>query len=94
MGSEMCIRARARRAVLVLDNPYEGIDMATRAIVRTLLEERLAGSTHVLLLTRRPQDIPAAISHVLLLDHGKVLDPGRRAEVLCGPHAILSLIYN
>ncbi|MBP8926017.1 MAG: ATP-binding cassette domain-containing protein [Pseudomonadales bacterium] len=78
----------ARRAVLVLDNPYEGIDMATRAIVRTLLEERLAGSTHVLLLTRRPQDIPAAISHVLLLDHGKVLDQGRRADVLCGPHAI------
>ena len=72
-------------AVLVLDNPFEGVDAGARTMLRTLLAELLAGPTHVLLLTRRPQDIAGAITHVLLLDHGVVLASGPRARVLRHP---------
>jgi molybdate transport system ATP-binding protein len=41
----------------------------------------------VLLMTRRPQDVPAGVSHVLLLDRGRVLDRGPREAVLAGEAA-------
>jgi molybdate transport system ATP-binding protein len=70
--------------LMVLDNPYEGVDRASRRILRALVDELLGGPTHVLLLTRRPQDIAPGFSHVLLLEHGQVLDRGPRAAVLEG----------
>jgi molybdate transport system ATP-binding protein len=70
--------------LMVLDNPYEGVDRASRQILRDLVEELLGGPTHVLLLTRRPQDITTGISHVLLLEHGQVIDRGPREAVLGG----------
>ncbi len=70
--------------LLVLDNPYEGVDAASRGVLRACVEELLAGPVHVLLLTRRAQDIAPGCTHVLLLDHGAVLDAGPRAGVLGG----------
>ena len=70
--------------LMVLDNPYEGVDRASRQVLRALVDELLGGPTHILLLTRRPQDIAPGISHVLLLDHGQVLDRGPREAVLEG----------
>ncbi|MCB1631300.1 MAG: ATP-binding cassette domain-containing protein [Pseudomonadales bacterium] len=70
--------------LLVLDNPYEGVDAASRGVLRTCVDELLAGPTHVLLLTRRVQDIASRFTHVLLLENGAVLDCGPRAEVLGG----------
>ena len=73
--------------LMVLDNPYEGVDRASRQILRTLVDELLGGPTHILLLTRRAQDIAPGISHVLLLEHGQVLDRGPRETVLDGAAA-------
>lgn len=70
--------------LLVLDNPYEGVDAASRGVLRACVEELLAGPAHVLLLTRRSQDIAPGCTHVLLLDHGTVLDAGPRVGVLGG----------
>ncbi|MBK9469506.1 MAG: ATP-binding cassette domain-containing protein [Gammaproteobacteria bacterium] len=70
--------------LMVLDNPFEGVDRASRQVLRALVDELLGGPTHVLLLTRRPQDIAPGISHVLLLERGRACDRGPREAVLAG----------
>jgi molybdate transport system ATP-binding protein len=45
-----------------------------------VLARLLASSTRVLLLTRRPDDIPEGITHVLELDAGRIVACGPRAE--------------
>ena len=70
--------------LMVLDNPYEGVDRASRQILRALVDELLGGPTHVLLLTRRPHDIAPGINHVPLLERGRACDRGPREAVLAG----------
>lgn len=70
--------------LLVLDNPYEGVDAASRGVLRACVDALLEGPTHVLLLTRRAQDISDGFTHVLLLDDGRMIDHGARAAVLGG----------
>jgi len=75
--------------LLILDNPFEGVDAASRDVLRALIDELLAGPAHLLLMTRRPQELPAGVSHVLLLDRGMVLDRGPREAVLAGEASAL-----
>jgi molybdate transport system ATP-binding protein len=68
-------------AVAVLDAPFEGIDARSRELMHAMLARLLASRTRVLLLTRRPEDIPPGITHVLLLDEGRVVARGPRQEL-------------
>ena len=54
--------------VLILDNPFIGLDAATRDLLRGLLQ-RLVDETHlqVMLLLSRVEEIPDFISHVVLV---------------------------
>ena len=65
--------------LLVLDEPCQGLDEADRTLVHTALGRLLAdGGTQVLYVTHHPEDLPAAIGHVLRLTDGraKVLTEG------------------
>jgi len=75
----------ARPRLLILDNPYEGIDTASRQIVAGMLRELLRGGPQLLFLTRRPEDIPREVSHVLLLEHGRIALAGPRETVFASP---------
>jgi len=76
-------RSAARRpAILALDNPFNGLDAAARAAVSDAME-RLDGEGAVLLVTTsREDEIPAAVTRVLLLDRGRVVTSGPREAVL------------
>ena len=54
--------------ILILDNPFIGLDAATRDLLRDLLQ-RLVDETHlqVMLLLSRVEEIPDFISHVVLV---------------------------
>ena len=54
--------------ILILDNPFIGLDTATRDLLRDLLQ-RLVDETHlqVMLLLSRVEEIPDFISHVVLV---------------------------
>ena len=69
-------------AVAVLDAPFEGIDVHSRQLVDAMLAKLLAGPTRVLLLTRRIEDIPPGITHVLVMEQGRIVASGPRDEVL------------
>ncbi len=58
--------------VLILDNPFVGLDVASRASLHEILQH-IAESGTTLIMVAPPSDIPAVITHVLLLPEGKPL---------------------
>ncbi len=72
--------------LLILDEPFIGLDAATRVHFHAVLERLMAHSLRVLLITTRMEDLPNHITHLLVLDSCRVVAAGRRNEVL-GPRA-------
>ena len=68
--------------LLILDSPMDGLDRASQREMADILEHLLSTDIMVLLLCRRIDDIPAGVSHVLVLDRGQVVCAGPAAEVL------------
>jgi molybdate transport system ATP-binding protein len=71
----------ARPELLILDEPFLGLDVAGRAEVAAILGDLVAAGLRVLLITR-PGDVPGWVTHVLELDHRAVRSRGMRAEFL------------
>jgi molybdate transport system ATP-binding protein len=80
-------RARIARALLhhpemlILDEPFLGLDAAGRAEVAIILGELVRGGLRVVLITR-PESVPAWVTHVLELDRHEVRRQGTREDVL------------
>ncbi|MDQ1085890.1 ATP-binding cassette domain-containing protein [Siphonobacter sp. SORGH_AS_1065] len=55
--------------VLILDNPFVGLDVTSRASLHEILNH-IAGSGTTLLMVAPPADIPSAITNVLVLPQG------------------------
>ncbi|MEM9257216.1 MAG: ATP-binding cassette domain-containing protein [Pseudomonadota bacterium] len=78
--------------LLILDSPLDGLDKKSQHEMRSILEELLNSAISILLLSRQIEDIPDGISHVLVLDKGKLLVSGPREDVLPRPH-VQSLMH-
>jgi molybdate transport system ATP-binding protein len=87
LSSGQIRRARIARALLtqpellILDDPFLGLDTAGRGEVTAILGDLVAAGLHVLLITR-PDDLPYWVTHVLELDRLAVCFTGTRAEFL------------
>jgi len=79
-------------ALLILDSPLDGLDRASQHEMRTILDELLRSGISVLLLCRQLDDIPAGITHVLVLEAGRVLARDCAANVLSSAavHSLLN----
>jgi molybdate transport system ATP-binding protein len=76
-------RAAARRpAILALDNPFNGLDAAARASVADAMGRLHGDGTLLLVTTSREDEISLAVTHVLLLDRGRVVMSGPKDAVL------------
>lgn len=66
-------------AVLVLDEPAQGLNAAHRRLITGLLD-RLCHETPVSLLvvTHHPEELPAAITHLLRMEQGRIVQSGPR----------------
>ncbi len=71
--------------LLILDSPLDGLDRASQQGMREILDQLLETPMHILLLARSLEDIPAGVSHLLVLDEGSVVAAGPRDEVLADP---------
>lgn len=58
--------------LLLLDNPLNGLDVASRRDFNDLFTE-IAGSGISILMASPPNEIPYAITHIAILDNGKML---------------------
>lgn len=58
-----------RPRLLVIDNPFIGLDAESRTSVENLLASLAQnGSLHIVLVLSRPKDLPAFISHVVMMN--------------------------
>ena len=70
--------------LLILDEPFVGLDAATRRHFHAALERLMAGRLRVLLVTTRPEDLPRRVTHLLQVENGQVVAAGRRAPGRAG----------
>jgi len=68
--------------LLILDEPFTGLDAATRRHLHALLERLMGTPLRVLLVTARPEDLPRHVSHLLWVDRCRVVAAGPRRQVL------------
>jgi len=71
--------------VLLLDEPTVGVDPQSRAFLLDRVREMVDAGTAVLYATHYMEEVTAVCSHILLLDHGRVLASGDLATLLRGP---------
>jgi len=65
--------------LLILDDPFRGLDTLSREVLQRVLADLIAaGQPHLLLITPRPEEIPAGITHVLEVAAGRIVAQGRK----------------
>ncbi|MFF7291663.1 ATP-binding cassette domain-containing protein [Microbacterium sp. NPDC008134] len=70
-------------SVLILDEPYAGLDPDQRGAVRDTLRE-LRGSTALVVSTHQTEDLDDIYGGVLVIDNGQVLFNGSTREFVAG----------
>jgi len=65
--------------LLILDNPFLGLDVQGRAVLHKIIDELAAGGMQILLVTGE-REIPACITHIGRLDKGRWSFIGSRTE--------------
>ncbi|MEI9939534.1 MAG: ATP-binding cassette domain-containing protein [Pseudomonadota bacterium] len=82
----LCRELLREPAWLVFDEPYEGLDRATRLVLAAELDRLVSASltsesaTRVLIITDRYEHVPEGTTHVLHIEARKVAFAGPRAE--------------
>ena len=71
--------------LLILDEPFTGLDAATRAHFHAVLEWLMRTPLRVLLIATRIEDLPHHITHLLCVAHCRVLAAGPRTDILSLP---------
>ena len=81
---KVCITLALLRSpkLLILDEPFDGLDSCSRSRLSELLCELMNDSLRVILITHRRDEILPPITHVLCLDRGTVARSGPISDVL------------
>jgi molybdate transport system ATP-binding protein len=73
--------------LLILDDPFGGLDQATRARLKTVIRRLMRSGLPVLLITNRPDELPPQTTHLLLVHNRRIIARGTRRAVLNHPLA-------
>ncbi len=68
--------------LLVLEDPYAGLDTATRRKLGWVVLRLMRDGWPVLVATHRVEEVPASTTHLLLIDNYRVVAQGPKREVL------------
>ena len=66
--------------MLILDEPFIGLDSATRKHLQGVLRRLVGAGLPLLILTTRPEELPQKISHIIELSGCRLLSSGRRGR--------------
>jgi len=68
--------------ILILDDPFAGLDTDSRPALAAAVTKLMQEGTQIILVAQRPEEVIPGISHVLLIQNGRVAKTGMREEVL------------
>jgi molybdate transport system ATP-binding protein len=68
--------------LLILDHPFAGLDQGFVSRLRRIVRSLMLGQMRIMVVTANWDDIPAGITHVLLVENGRVIAQGPRETVL------------
>ncbi|MEK7243981.1 MAG: ATP-binding cassette domain-containing protein [Thermodesulfobacteriota bacterium] len=68
--------------ILILDDPFAGLDAGSRPSLAAAVTKLMQEGTQIILVAQRPEEVIPGISHVLLIQNGRVAAAGIREEVL------------
>ncbi|MCI6573923.1 MAG: ABC transporter ATP-binding protein [Actinomycetaceae bacterium] len=68
--------------LLLMDEPFAGVDIASEATILEILQEQVATGATVVLVHHDLGTVSAIASHVTLLSHGEVVASGLTSQVL------------
>jgi molybdate transport system ATP-binding protein len=68
--------------LLILDDPFVGLDRGMREHFKRLLERLMRTRLRVLLITTRIEDLPPQVTHLLCVGRCRVVAAGPRAAIL------------
>jgi molybdate transport system ATP-binding protein len=72
--------------LLIFDDPFSGLDTASRGMLRNIVEQLLAtGNFQVLLITSRGDEIPEGMTHLLCVHDNRVIAQGPKKTILRTP---------
>jgi molybdate transport system ATP-binding protein len=71
--------------LLILDDPFGGLDRATRACLQKVIQRLMRACLPVLLITNRPDELPPGTTHLLLVRNQRIIAQGTRRAVLKHP---------
>lgn len=71
----------ARPRILVLDEPFDGLDPASRKHMGQVFEKLMQDGIQLILITHHLDEIPAFITHLLGIREGRILFGGPRARM-------------
>ncbi|OPY84389.1 MAG: putative ABC transporter ATP-binding protein YlmA [Syntrophus sp. PtaU1.Bin208] len=72
----------SRPKLLILDEPFAGLDAASRDSLAQAISVLMARGTQIILVTQRLEEVIPGISHVLIIREGQIALTGRREQVL------------
>jgi molybdate transport system ATP-binding protein len=76
-------RALVRRPeLLILDNPFAGLDRSSRAMLKTILNRLMQSGMRIIVVTQRVDEIPARTTHLLYVEDNRVAAMGRKRVLL------------
>ena len=65
-------------AVLIMDNPFIGLDVEGRQSLHRILDTIVASGISIILITP-PQELPNCITHVAVLENGQLVSAGKKS---------------
>lgn len=80
-----CLFARALVSappLLVLDEPFNGVDIPSREKLLRMLDGVNARETSLLIVTHHPEEIPVSATHAAFIVDGRLFAQGRKEDVL------------
>lgn len=87
---QLIIALLQKPTLLVLDNPFVGLDIDGRAILNSILE-KISQTGITLLLITSPDQLPACITHVATLQNGRLTDAVPAAQYVAPATATIPL---
>jgi molybdate transport system ATP-binding protein len=72
----------AAPSLLILEDPYSGLDVATRQELRQVIAELIRTGFPILVATHRAEELPETTTHLLLVDNYRIRAQGPKRPML------------